>query len=904
VPGPDYDPRGRANRALLVGVYRYDHAEDLPGVRHNLGEMFEALLSGGLFGTEEIDTVSPARSSEFLTRLDQAAEKARGLLLVYFAGHGRLSHDGSELFLTFGTSRRLPGDEPHHSESVSWSEVLRKLRAVAHSRTVGRIVVILDCCYAGNALQSFRPGALEPGRERISVLTAVQVNRRIPAGRGHTPTPYTSHLVRLLRSGLGDEDGLVRLAPLAAALQEALRDSRTDDGDPWEPRHYLAEGGRDVIVGVAGGRREPPRRPLAVRAASAVADALMAVRRRLRPAADDPPRPSRRTLVALGTACAVVLAAGAYGVYRWVDGSPACPPPVQLRLLTDPDEQPTVSRAVDAFLASAENHDGRHCRRAGISIDAPKSDDAVTGFLHAAEWQSPHATGSYQPQRDIGPQPDVWIPGSSVSYERALEGTSGNGGAAVEAAKSGTANGGTAGGSTGNGAAALDDLGPVAYSPLVLAVLRTVAVPAADVTGVPLADLVDHLETTNKQAVVLRADPEYTDSAQLATVGLYAANSGETAATAPRVSTLEQQAALLSPAPRSSYELMCSLASGRSSLEDRAAVLVPEQVMAQFNAPSGPHDETGCDTGTLGQRTPEYPADVGMLDLPFVHVTWRDGDRDAGPRDAAVQALYGWLTGKDGQRVFTDAGYRGLSDRRGDAAPPPAGSWLTGPGRAIGQLQPFGYDVSAGSVDRALAQFRTARGSGQVVYLLDSSTSMGDDGNKVWSGPGRAKDLVAQSLDAFGPQDQYGVWTVSGTGPPYHQLVPIGSRTDPTGPRRLLAAAGTGGEAHPGDALLDALAELKSHQENGHPQLVVVLTDDEDDTWITDRQLADIAKAATAQHVPVDWVSLTSGGCTSGDHHRGPQIAAATGGRCLDPAGNQAAGLRDEVARAGTGDAR
>jgi len=881
VPDPDYDPRGRANQALLVGVYHYDHADDLPGVRRNLGEMFDVLLSGGLFGTGEIHTVSPTRSSEFLTSLDEAAENARGLLLLYFAGHGRLSHDGSELFLTFGTSRRLPGDEPHYSESVSWNQVLRKLRDLAHARTVDRIVVVLDCCYAGNALQSFKPGALEPGRERISVLTAVQVNRRIPAGRGQTPTPYTSHLVRLLRSGLGDEDGLIRLTPLAAALQEALRGSHTDDGDPWEPRHYLAEGGQDVIVGVAGGRREPPRPHLASRAAAV----LSAARRRLRAAADDVVPPSRRALVAIGTACAVVLAAGAYGVYRWVGDSPACAPPVQLRLLTDPDAQPTVSRAVDAFLASGANHDGNGCRRAGISLDAPKSDDAVTGFLHAAQWQSPHATGSFQPQRDIGAQPDVWIPGSSVSYRRAQSEAS------------------------GSGAATLDLRGSVAYSPLVLAVLRTVAVPAADVTGVPLTDLVSHLETTNKRAVVLRADPEYTDSAQLATVGLYAANSGETPAGAGRVDVLEQQAALLSPAPRSSYELMCSLASGRNrladgtSVEDQAAVLVPEQVMAQFNAPSGAHDETGCDTGTLGQRTPEYPADVGMLDLPFVHVTWRDGDRDAGPRNTAVEALYQWLTAKDGQRVFTDAGYRGLSTHEGDASPPPAGSWLTGPGRAIGQLQPFGYDVSAGSVDKALAEFRTARGYGQVLYLLDSSTSMGDVGNKVWSGPGRAKDLLAQSLDAFGPQDQYGVWAVPGTSPPYSPLVPFGSRPDPGGPRQLLAAAKTAGEAHPGDALLAALADLKSRQVGGHPQLVVVLTDDEDDNWITGRQLADITRAATAQHVPVDWVSLTSGGCSSGSDHRGQQIARATGGRCLDPAGNQAAGLRDEVARVGTGDA-
>jgi Mg-chelatase subunit ChlD len=884
VPGPDFDPRGRANRALLVGVYHYDHADDLHGVKHNVAELFQALLGGGLFGTDEIDTAAPRRSSEFLTKLDRAVENAQGLLLVYFAGHGRLSHDGSELFLTFGESFRLPGDEPHYSEAVSWNDVLHKLRAAAHSGTVGRIVVILDCCYAGNALQSFRPGALEPGRDRISVLTAVQVNRRIPAGNGKTATPYTGHLLDLLRSGVGAPDGLVRLTPLAAALQEALHGHRTVEDEPWEPRHYLAEGGRDVIVGVVGDRGEPSDGGLvagALRAVTAaVSSAATSAGRGLRAAVDAVRHLPRRTLIALTTACAVVLAAGGYGIHRWVDGGPACAPPVQLRLLTDPDTEPTVSRAVDAFLASSANHDGHGCRRAGIGIDAPKAADAVTGFQRAAEWQSPRSTGTFQPQRDISAQPDIWIPGSKVSYERAQ-----------------------AGGAE-RGAAALDLRGPVAYSPLVLAVPDTLAVPAADMTGVPLTGLVGDLQKQNAKAIVLRPDPEYSDSAQLATVGLYGTNGGTAPTGAGVIGAFEQQAAQLNPVPRSSYELMCELASSPAALEDNAAVLVPEQVMAQFNDPTGPQDETGCDTGTLSRRLPEYPADVGALDLPFVHVTWRDGDRDAAARDAAVDALYQWLTEKDGQRVFTDAGYRGLSDRPGEALPPPAGSWLTGRGHAVGQLPTFGYDVSATSVDTALAEFRTVRGPGQVLYLLDASTSMGDDGNKVWSGPGRAKDLIAQSLDAFGEGDAYGVWAMSGRTPPYGELVPLTSHPSADDPRKRLAAAKTGGEAHPGDALLEALAELKSHQVAGHPQLIVVLTDDEDDTWVTDDQLTMLRKAAAAQHVPVDWVSLTSGGCTNGSGHRGPQIAAATGGRCLDPSGNQAARLHDEVDRVGTGDAR
>lgn len=959
MPGPDYDPRGRANRALLVGVYRYQHADDLPGVRHNLGEMFDALLSGGVFGTAEIQTESPQGASAFLTALDRAVNGASGLLLVYFAGHGRLSRDGSELFLTFEKSERLPGDDLTYSESVSWNAVLGKLRSAAHRKAVDQIVVILDCCYAGNALESFKPGAVQPGRERISVLTAVQVNRSIPAGDGTVPTPYTEALVHLLRTGTAapaamggravaepaartaaesdadtaadtaagagahpgagtgtgtgrgadartsagtapgpDPDpaaagSLVRLTALAEALQRALRGRLTSEDDPWEPRHYLAEGGHDVILGVAGARR-PQRQSGAARILAALGAALRkpgpgAYGRRPGPARPGrrpyPPgrdRQSRRqrfrrTVTVVSVAVAVLVGAGGYGIARWAGGGRACPVPVQLRLLTDPDEQPTMSRAVDAFLASRANHDGHGCRLAGIGLDAPKEDDAVTGFRQSAQWRSPRSTGSFQPQRDIGAQPDIWIPGSSVSYQRARAAAAGQ-------------------------AATMQSLGPVAYSPLVLAVLRTFAVAPVNTTGVPLADLVAQMQQNNKDAVLLRADPEYTDSAQLATVGLYGTNEGQTPAAAQAVRGFEQQAAKLTPAPRSSYELMCTLAA-QAQLEDRAAVLVPEQVMAQFNNASGPHAETGCDTGTLGQRVPEYPADVAMLDLPFVHVRWQGGGRDATARDRAVRVFHDWLTGPEGQRVFTDAGYRGLSGRAGRPAAPAADSWLIGPGRAVADPQAIGYDVSAPAVDRALAQYRTARGSGQVLYLLDSSTSMGGTGFRVWSGPGGAKDLVAQTLDELGPGDEYGVWTVSGRDPAERSLVPFGRHADPAAARRALDGAGTGGEAHPPDALRDALASLASHASAGHPQLLVFVTDDEDDTWLTDADVAALVKQARKQQVAIDWVSLVSGGCT-GSGHRGPQVAPTTGGRCLDSSDNQAAGLRDEVARVGTGDAR
>ncbi|SFF44725.1 extracellular solute-binding protein [Actinacidiphila alni] len=920
MPSPPYDPRGKANRALLIGVYRYAHYDDLPGVRHNLGQLFNTLMGGGMFGAEEIRTVSPATRLDFLSHLETSAGEARGLFLLYFAGHGRLNLYGTELFLAVGEFHRLPGDEPAYAEAVSWNrDVLPKLRDIAGRELVDRVVVILDCCNAGNALEEFKPGALHQGRDRISILTAVQVNQRIPAGSGHEPTPYTKQLIRLLHDGLydgrpgagpgvapGAEDGVgdgvgaeqaaeIRLVPLAAALHDAMRGETTVYGTPWEPRYHAAESEQDVLLAVvprllAEAREERERRARRERLARHTT--------RWRDGWRALARLPRKVLVPLLAALAVLLAGGGYGGYVLASGRTTCAPPVELRLLTDPDEAPTLQKAVDEYLVSGDNHTGDGCRRSGISLVAPKSTDAVTGFQHAADWRTPRSSGDLRPQRDIGAQPDIWIPGSRVTVERARSLLTGHD-------------------------VTLTESGPVAFTPLVLAVPGELAVAPASATGSGLGTLLAQLKQNNRAAVpVLRADPEYTDSAQLATVGVYGQNTGSTPLGDAAVGQFERQAARLSPAPRSSYELMCELAAADTALKDTSAVLVPEQVMAQFNVHADAKDRLGCDIDRLGKRGPQYPADVAMLDLPFVRVGWEGADRDSGVRQDAVGRFYGWLTGAAGQKVFTEDGYRGRSGdgASGTAVPgaagasptavptaaaspavPPADSWLVTDGGALADPKSGRYDTSTGAVTAALSRYRGALGPGKVLYLLDSSSSMETN----WTGSGRALDLLSQSLDALGPDDRYGVWTVVGDPPtPTHRLVPLDTHKDVGAVRRAVAGARTvDRESFPGAALTAALSELTgSHTSSGGAQLIVYVTDDEDDNHLKGRALDDLLRTVGADSVPVEWVSLAAGGgCAAG--RTGDRIARASGGRCLDASSTQVSELRDDVARVGTGNA-
>ncbi|WP_252946076.1 hypothetical protein, partial [Streptomyces sp. CHB19.2] len=56
-----------------------------------------------------------------------------------------------------------------------------------------RIVVVLDCCFAGNA--AWVRETLSD-KHRLLLMMSVQANHRIDAGDPGTPTPYTAELVR------------------------------------------------------------------------------------------------------------------------------------------------------------------------------------------------------------------------------------------------------------------------------------------------------------------------------------------------------------------------------------------------------------------------------------------------------------------------------------------------------------------------------------------------------------------------------------------------------------------------------------------------------------------------------------------------------------------------------------
>ncbi|MGW0736992.1 caspase family protein [Streptomyces sp. NPDC002851] len=876
-PGPG--PGEPVNRALLIGVWDYTHPRpvhdrkdvlgDIGAVRHNLARLGAALADGGVFDVEVCENPG---LDECDAAIQRARDAADGVLLVYFAGHGILAHGHQDRLLLGLRDARIEGGQAlSYPGWAVWSDLLPMLS----QSKAERVVAILDCCYSGHASAAWDRLPEEP-RRKTSLLWSVQRQQRTDAGDADTPTPYTEQLVRLLREGT---PVLRAGAPEGATLRGLARDlgaymerhhTTLNPRVPWMPGHNIVSAHEDLLLARGG---PGPRRPLFVPPA---------------PLPDEPEpsggteeqnartgakteveRPLWRRLLLPG---AVLLGLGgglAAALWLFLGGAPAaCGTARELRLLTDPELESTVRAAADRYLNSPENRTEDGCRRSGITVFSAGADDAVVAFRdHYEEWKQPPVQGGgdrRNPVGDVGPQPDIWIPASATSAERAKK-------------------------PDGQPAfVRFDAPVPLASSRIVLAMPDTSAdkdgggegnndkndkyegnndsngaVPEA--TG-RIDELIRELRARDPQAEVRRADPEFTGSALLATVGLYAGAADPAAA--------ERRVAQPGVRSLTGERLLCDLAE--DGAQDRhTAVLVPEFVL---------RTTSDCRWGAGTRRTVAYPEGTPVLDPAFVRVRWDAAERDKQERDDAVAGFLAWLRSADGgQKVFAEHGFRGPTAGQGPAA---------GQGRA---------DTAA--VDAALKEYRRANGAGRVLFLLDSSGSMAD----LWEGTGGAPNVLAQSFDGLGRDDEYAVWAMAspdGADRAYDPLFSFTRYGDGARDKDVRKAdVAQEWQADPGPALRAALEETaRRGTDDTRPSLVVLLTDDEDNARMSKGEQDDLVAYAGRTEVPVVVASFDSGGCTEGGFD--DRIALASGGRCLSPGNSDdlTAALRNEVARVGSGE--
>ncbi|OON80821.1 substrate-binding domain-containing protein [Streptomyces tsukubensis] len=397
--------RGKA-RALLVGVDTYERRPDgfrsigagkatrnLEAVRAALSHWVTGIMPSGQVGL----LINPELGGEVHQRIKAEGAKAPALLVVYYMGHGYIPPGTDDLYLTVSGSGRAAIESTgiHLKHLVDW---------IALS-DCERFVLILDCCFSGDMAQQYLPGS-----KPASFLTSSPRRMLISTGPEGEVTPYTQALVKVLTEGAAG-DGPVTVTGLGSRLDQ-LAEDQSDVDFKWFSQQVSSMDGADTVLSLV--RLDTPftRRQRLLRGARSLGSALVSALWRWGMGRG---RPLWRRFVWLGVALALVVPLG-YGGAVLARSDPAgpCPAPLELRLVTSPEEVDALKDLAGVYENSAF---GGGCHKSHLGVYGAGLDTLFDAFENYRQW----GRGGGGLLRQAGPQPDMWLAQSSaeVDYVRA-----------------------------------------------------------------------------------------------------------------------------------------------------------------------------------------------------------------------------------------------------------------------------------------------------------------------------------------------------------------------------------------------------------------------------------------------------------------------------------------------------
>ncbi|WP_405802213.1 transporter substrate-binding domain-containing protein [Streptomyces halstedii] len=244
-------------RVLLIGTGSHNAASGLPpvpAVMGNLADLGQVLVERCGLAEENLRVIrDPANPMELGIAIAQEAERAEGVLWIYYVGHGLVSPTGELHLATVATDSR--------SERVAYTALAYAAVRGSLLKTAARsIVVVLDCCFSGRAVGVLGDAEQETGLTRVDggyVLAAAARDERALFTPGAPHTAFTGELIRLLSEG--DPEGSQQLT-----LREAcgyLERTLPARGFP-RPRHLASERIEDLVLCPNPAYRPPPLSPV------------------------------------------------------------------------------------------------------------------------------------------------------------------------------------------------------------------------------------------------------------------------------------------------------------------------------------------------------------------------------------------------------------------------------------------------------------------------------------------------------------------------------------------------------------------------------------------------------------------------------------------------------------------
>ncbi|GDY56751.1 hypothetical protein SVIO_073740 [Streptomyces violaceusniger] len=193
-------PDPATSRAVLIGVHAFEHLDDLPTVENNINRLYDALTDPELWGLPKEHCrkiLQPHLAQQVIEEIGQAADEAKDTLFVYYAGHGLLDTQATDASDRLCLALPAADGDARLHWALRYKEVRRK---VQRPRLARRKVVVLDCCYSGQAAVAMGPSDLhdEAEIEGAYVLTSSGAGSRSYARPGAELTDFTGELLALI----------------------------------------------------------------------------------------------------------------------------------------------------------------------------------------------------------------------------------------------------------------------------------------------------------------------------------------------------------------------------------------------------------------------------------------------------------------------------------------------------------------------------------------------------------------------------------------------------------------------------------------------------------------------------------------------------------------------------------
>ena len=211
-------------RVVLIGASDFEELPPIPAVENNIRDLRKTLIQKDVVGVAPdniLVLLNEEKPTDVATKLLRKLKEAEDTAIVYYAGHGLVGPESSELYLATKVAK---AEEAEYS--ALRFEILR--RAIRQSGARKKIL-ILDCCFSGRALEIMGNEELllqsQLDIKGTYAIASAPATRAALAPKGERYTTFSGQLLRILREGIDNDKEVITLNEIYESIRDESRRS-------------------------------------------------------------------------------------------------------------------------------------------------------------------------------------------------------------------------------------------------------------------------------------------------------------------------------------------------------------------------------------------------------------------------------------------------------------------------------------------------------------------------------------------------------------------------------------------------------------------------------------------------------------------------------------------------------